>query len=275
MSCVSRGMVIVFVRNPEPGAVKTRLERDIAAHTGPEQARELTLSLYEAFVLDTMDGLRHALGESAALRICFDPPEAAASVMQWLGADLEYAPQRGRNLGARMGSAFEEAWPVADRAVLMGSDAPGYPPELVVRALDALDEAGGADAVIAPSLDGGYFAIGFRKESYRRDFFERLAWGGDTVFEKTLSKLHDAGLEVEILPAWNDVDHANDARALLAVYEQGDSLANSRTFGVLAEHRALFERFDIDADSADDGIASLRRRLEDARRAIMSGIRFE
>lgn len=272
MNNTARGKVMVFVRNPKPGAVKTRLERDIAAYTGPEQARALTLALYEAFVLDTVDGLRRATaGNDVALRICFDPPGAEEQVRRWLGADLEYARQHGDDLGARMARAFEEAWQDTDCAVLTGSDVPDYPPELMIQALGVLHSQDGVDAVIAPSLDGGYFLIGFRKRSYRRDFFEGLDWGGESVFETTLEMLQNSGLHVEILPEWNDVDQGCDALALLALHEQ-DDFTKSRTFALLDEHRALFERFDIDAPVGCAG-SSLRRRLAEALQTIHSEIR--
>ncbi len=269
MNSTARGTVMVFVRNPEPGAVKTRLERDLAAYIGPERARALTRALYEAFVLDTVDGLRRATGNDAVLRICFDPPEAAEPVRRWLGADLEYAPQHGDDLGARMARAFEGALQETDCAVLTGSDVPDYPPELRLQALGKLNGPEEVDAVIAPSLDGGYFLIGFRKSSYRRDFFEGLDWGGTSVFETTLAMLQNSGLHVEILPEWNDVDQGCDALALLALHEQ-DEFTKSRTFALLYEHRALFERFDIDAQPAGCAGTSLRRRLAVALRSIHS-----
>lgn len=262
-----RGMVMLFARCPEPGAVKTRLERDFAPLLGRDQARSLTLALYKAFLQDTADGLRQAAGEDVTLRVCFDPPEAGQAMRRLLGADLEYAPQHGADLGARMANAFEEAFRSVDRAVLMGCDAPDYPQVLAVSALGDLDAS---DAVVAPSLDGGYFLIGFRRESYRREFFEGIEWGGATVLRDTEAAICAAGQGLARLPAWNDVDHLHDALALWSMH-RGGAFARSRACRIFDAHAAVLRRLEQDAAiraSAEAICASLKVSQEAIRKRM-------
>jgi glycosyltransferase A (GT-A) superfamily protein (DUF2064 family) len=188
----------------------------------------------------------------------------------WLGERPEYAPQHGGDLGERMAHAFENAWRITDRAVLVGTDVPDYPQELVAGSLDVLGEV---DAVIAPAVDGGYCVIGFHKNAYRREFFQGLSWGRDSVFRDTLARLEGAGLTVDVLPEWNDVDHGIDVRVLLEKAGAGEPgepdwfhSAGMRTRALLEAHRDLLRRFPPDAPTVDG--RSLRERLDAARRAI-------
>lgn len=258
-------MIMLFARCPELGAVKTRLERDLAPLMDRDQAQAFTLALYEAFLLDTVDGLRQAAGEGVTPRVCFDPPEAGPAMRRLLGADLEYAPQHGDDLGARMANAFEEAFRSVDRAVLMGCDVPDYPQALAMEALDTLGEH---HAVIAPSLDGGYFLIGFRKTAYRREFFENIEWGGATVLRDTEAVIRAAGLQLATLPPWNDVDHAHDALAMWAMH-RGGTFGGSRTYSILDSHAAVLRQLEDDAATGASAEA-ICRDLEASREAIRS-----
>jgi glycosyltransferase A (GT-A) superfamily protein (DUF2064 family) len=87
--------VILFVKLPGPGRVKSRLAR--------EMNDALVQRLYECMVIDAIDMLKQA---KTPFRICFDPPDAQERVRQWLGHAYVYMPQTGDDLGERMERAF-------------------------------------------------------------------------------------------------------------------------------------------------------------------------
>lgn len=240
---MSEGGIIVFVRYPEPGKVKTRLARDL----GDEAAAEL----YSAFVKDTLEGLRQA---EARRMVFYDPdlpsPEGAEeAVREWLGPDEELFPQRGHDLGQRMEAAFRRAFALGlERVVIMGSDVPDFPGPLVGMAVDVLHRR---DAVVGPAQDGGYYLIGFNRKAYMPEIFENMPWGTDQVYARTVKLLLHAGLEMTRLPEWNDVDTVRDLNVLWRL-NKNSSFAHSRTYELLATRTSLLKDYDREAPETLD-----------------------
>lgn len=230
--------ILFFVKYPQPGKVKTRLGEVI----GPETAARL----YALFVEDMLRGL-DALPSD--LRVCYLPqPDTEDGGMrerfaQWLGEGRAYYPQRGEHLGERMSDAMEAAF--ADgyaRVVLMGSDIPDFPPELVHKALLDLDRK---DAAIGPAYDGGYYLIGFRRETFFPEVFQGILWGEADVFRPTMERLRLRRLDVLRLPDWNDVDTIWDLNILYRT-NRNSSFRKSGTYALLREHDALIRQYDLD-----------------------------
>lgn len=191
-----RSAVLVFVRAPEPGRVKTRL----AAAIGPEAALRVYLRLAE----HTLREARALSG--AAVRVHFTPPEAGEAVRRWLGGPADYLPQAGGGLGDRMRRAFEEAFAAGyARVVIVGSDLPGLSAGLLRRALDLLE---GHEAVLGPARDGGYYLLGLRRPV--PGLFEGIAWSTAEVFAGTLERLRREGVEPALLEVLGDVDEVGD-----------------------------------------------------------------
>jgi rSAM/selenodomain-associated transferase 1 len=216
----SKRLILFFVKFPDPGRVKTRLSRVLGDERGA--------ALYSAFVLDMLATLDLT---GYPLAVCFAPQARGEAFRTWLGRGRRYLSQTGDDLGERMKNGFREAFGMGyEKAILMGSDFPDLPPWIIGEAFSSLDRA---PAVIGPALDGGYYLIGFGRETYTPAVFDRLPWGGDTVFQETLSRFEGMRQPVHILPAWNDVDTHED---LLALYRRGKGtpFAQSRTMGCLA-----------------------------------------
>jgi hypothetical protein len=70
------------------------------------------------------------------------------------------------------------------------------------------------DVVLGPAYDGGYYLIGFRRETFLPEAFDGIPWGTEAVYMETLNKLEMGGLSVESLPRWNDIDTPDDLRDL-------------------------------------------------------------
>jgi hypothetical protein len=218
--------ILVFVKSPEMGAVKTRL----AAAVGQRHA----CRLYDRFVRDLLRMLEKAAGDGhCALNVCFHPPASGKAVAAWLGRRYVYLPQRGKDLGERMGNAFRECFAAGHRlALLVGSDLPDLPAGIIHDAFDAMEKHG---AVIGPSRDGGYYLIGFRSDCFSPDVFAGIRWGTGDVYEKTMALLRRVRRDVSVLPAWRDVDTPEDLMDLRARHGCDDFM-NSATMRYLLAH---------------------------------------
>ncbi len=218
-----KNIVLLFIKAPVRGRVKSRL----ASAVGDETAAEL----YRNFILDILDSVERS---GYPLRICVYPPEAGEKVSSWLGKERECLPQAGNDLGERMEhalrQAFSEGW---SRAVLIGSDLPDLPSAIISGAFDAL---GTSDAVIGPATDGGYYLIGFNNRPFPPRLFHDIEWSTDGVFRETMDILREASLRVHVMPQWHDVDTIDDLKAL---FERGRTAGcdESRTMVYLRQNK--------------------------------------
>ncbi len=189
--------VIVFVKNPIPGEVKTRL----TPHLSPEQAA----SLYQAFLVDWCNALSTI--STAHCVIAYTPPEGLDALQTLIGKDSVYIPQMGASLGERLIAAARWAHDQGyAKFLFVGSDSPTLPIQYVERALDLLESR---DVVIGPSVDGGYYLIGFAKYGASLSIptiFEGIAWSTEVVFRQTLGKIQTVNARLGLLPPWYDVD---------------------------------------------------------------------
>jgi uncharacterized protein len=192
-----RSALLVFLKAPRPGAVKTRL----AAAVGPALAAAVYRALAEQVVRATAPA-----GEYERVFL-FDPPQAAGEIRAWLG-DHRLHPQAAGDLGRRMAEAFAYAFALgAGRAAVVGTDAPGLSRALVCAALQGLADH---DLVLGPALDGGYYLIALDRP--RPELFEGIPWSTPRVLERTLERASELGLRVRLLEPQPDVDTLDDLR---------------------------------------------------------------
>ena len=97
----------------------------------------------------------------------------------------------------------------AGGALLIGTDTPTLPAAMLKRSLDLLRRS---RVVIAPSFDGGYYAVGVRGEM--PPIFSGIRWGRGGVLESTLARLRRARIRFELGPLWYDVDRWSDLAVL-------------------------------------------------------------
>ena len=189
--------LLFFIKNPEKGNVKTRL----ASAMGDEKA----VKLYKRFLLEMLSTLNRG---TFLFYLCFYPDHSLKDLKRWLGDHYLYTPQYGENLGEKMKNGFVEAFAMSfKRVVLIGSDIPDLPLEFIEEAFTSLNEK---DAVIGPSIDGGYYLIGFRDKSFSPQVFEGVPWGQETVFKKTMKLLEREGKTVHTLQPLRDIDTIKD-----------------------------------------------------------------
>jgi rSAM/selenodomain-associated transferase 1 len=196
---VSTRVLLVFLKHPETGTVKTRL----APALGPETAAEL----YRALCEEVLDATVPGPGEYERL-VFFAPPEAAEAVRAWLPG-LRLLPQVGEDLGARMSAAFDQAFEGgAERVAIVGTDSPALSRATVAEALDALDRA---DVVLGPAEDGGYYLLALRQP--RPELFEGMPWSTPAVLGETLARAKRGALRVHQLGRRGDIDTPADLQA--------------------------------------------------------------
>ena len=196
--------LIVFVKNPIPGSVKTRLQTRYA----PDQVA----ALYTAFVRDVL-----ARAESIDVDqrvIAFDPPDAEFEVRALFGggkAQWQYVPQVQDDLGVRMREALVQQLDAgASAAVLIGTDIPSLPAHHITQAYDLLRTK---DVVLGPSTDGGYYLIGVSKPI--PEIFEDVEWSTPGVLTQTIDRVQQAGHTLGLVPPYFDVDTPEELDFLL------------------------------------------------------------
>jgi uncharacterized protein len=208
--------LIMFVKYPEKGKVKSRLAQHLTD--------DIAVSLYENFLLDVIGTM--GIG-SFRLKIYFYPAEKEKEIKTFLGEKYEYAAQRGSDLGERMNNAFLQEFAADfDKVVLMGSDCPDLPLAIIEESFRALERE--STTVIGPSIDGGYYLIGFQKNAFCSDIFSGLEWGNSSVLEKTMNILRSQGKQLNMLPIWRDIDTREDLADLIK-RGAGTPFADSKT----------------------------------------------
>ena len=202
MSAVAplQNQLIIFVKTPRPGAVKTRLAAEIGAAAACHAYRRLVMT-----VLDRMQVIPET-------ELRFAPDDAGPEITPWLRNGWTARPQGEGDLGERMARAFEDAGADgACRVVIIGSDCPDVTAADIEQAWLALEEH---DLVLGPATDGGYWLIALQQP--QPSLFHDIPWSSEHVLQETLQRATAAGLRVHQLRTLSDVDTAEDWRALLA-----------------------------------------------------------
>lgn len=186
-------LLLVFVKNPVLGRVKTRLARTI----GDEKA----LWVYEKLLEHTR---RTAQGITAQKWVCYSDFVPAAD--DWLAGGFAAFGQEGESLGSRMLNAFQQGFAAGYASVvIIGSDCPEITPALLDEAFGLL---GTVPVVIGPAADGGYYLLGMNR--LIESLFLDKPWSTAEVFAQTVADLHAAGIPYFLLPVLTDVDEATD-----------------------------------------------------------------
>lgn len=181
----------VIAKAPVPGRSKTRLSPPLS----PDNAALLA----EAALRDTLAVVAAAGAVRTALILEGDPGA-------WLPDGLELISQRGAGLDERLANAFTD---LGGPALIIGMDTPQVQTQMLRHALELLQSG---QAVLGPTLDGGYWAIGLP------DPDPRALLGVPMSTPHTLSaqrlRLRSLGLSVAELDLLRDVDTIADAAAV-------------------------------------------------------------
>jgi len=200
----SGSVVLLFLKAPRPGFVKTRLAKSVGLQGA--------VQLHRAFAADLLEWLAALRGVET--RILFAPLDGLADCSRLLppGVPGRFAwePQARGDLGSRLAAAFSTAFARgAKRVIAIGADAPLLGPSLIRQALRVLRRR---DAVLGPATDGGYYLVGLRREEPR--IFRGIPWSTAAVLGETLRRIEGARLSRALLPPLGDVDTGADLERL-------------------------------------------------------------
>lgn len=185
--------MIIFVRNPELGKVKTRL----AATVGDEKALEIYQSL-----LTYTQTLTAAVN---AEKFVFYFNEIAETDI-WSAQGFTKKLQSGGDLGDKMKAAFDMLFQQKNnKVVIIGSDCFELTNAIIDAAFAALNKY---DVVIGPATDGGYYLLGM--QNYFPFIFDHKKWSTGNVFKETIEDVEKHKISYAILDCLTDVDIEED-----------------------------------------------------------------
>ena len=197
--------LIIFVKAPRPGTVKTRLAHSL----GGNKAAAAYAQLVETLVKN-LSRLKH-------VELRHTPDDAEEEIRPWLQSAWEARPQGGGDLGARMEAAFAEAFARgARRVVLIGSDCPEIKRGDIQEAHVKLKTH---EVVLGPSLDGGYWLIGLNRPW--RELFQGIPWSSSQVLGETLEKVRAGHGKVHLLRILTDIDTESEWRSYVSGNKTG------------------------------------------------------
>ena len=187
-----RRHVVVFLRAPQLGRVKSRLAAGIGALAALR------------FYRQTSERLLRAMARERRWRVhlALTPDRDAARACPWRFAPSRFGQGAG-DLGQRMERAVRRLPP--GPVIIIGSDIPALGPRHVAAAFAAL---GTHHAVFGPAADGGYWLVGFRRRPrLPRPLFARVRWSSPQALADTLAGL-PRDMRVAFLETLEDVDDA-------------------------------------------------------------------
>jgi len=187
-----RRRLVIMVKEPRAGRVKTRLGRDLGMTAAAWWFRHQALRL----VRDMQDPRWETI-------LAVSPDSQGLTSRIW-PAHLPRWPQGRGDLGVRMRRAVVAMPP--GPVIIIGADIPGI---TRVHIRSAFQTLGHRDTVIGPATDGGYWLIGFaRKRPPRRDLFSNVRWSTEHTLQDTLTSLDR--LTTGFVETLRDVDNLDD-----------------------------------------------------------------
>jgi len=192
---MSEAALVVIAKAPVPGRSKTRLSPPCS----PAEAAALAGAALD----DTLSAVARTPVERKLLALEGDLAGDAP-------AGIEVVPQRGHGLGDRLADALLAA---GGPALVIAMDTPQVTPALLAGAVRRLSEPG-VDAVLGPSRDGGYWAIGARSPDPA--LFHGVPMSSSRTLQAQRRRLDQLGVRWVELPTLRDVDTMADARTVAA-----------------------------------------------------------
>jgi uncharacterized protein len=201
---------VLIAKAPVPGRVKTRL----CPPCTPEQAAAIAAAALAdtVAVLDTAPVVARTLAVEGDL----------AAPLGW-----HRITQRGPGLGERLAAAYADTARPGVATLLVGMDTPQLSAAAVAAVATALT---GADAVLGPALDGGWWGLALR-DPHDAEVLAGVPMSTADTGALTLAALRRRGRRVVLRPALRDVDTVADALAVARLCSEGGAFARA-----VAEH---------------------------------------
>ena len=184
---------MIFVKNPVPGKVKTRLAKTV----GPDKALEIYQELLEH---------THRVTKNLPVDKAVFYSDEIIDGDIWDKGHYEKTVQEGSDLGKRMLNAFKNAFQKGYRkAVIIGSDNFEITSKIIQDSFSAIPQN---NFVLGPTHDGGYYLIGMT--AMHAALFKNKKWSSDLVLQETLIDIRNMNGSYKLLPELTDVDTEED-----------------------------------------------------------------
>ncbi|MBL4710738.1 MAG: TIGR04282 family arsenosugar biosynthesis glycosyltransferase [Flavobacteriales bacterium] len=186
--------LIIFIKNPVLGTVKTRLAKSI----GDKAALNVYRDLMQKCQLESLS--------TNAIRHLFYSKQIIEND-DWSNIEFEKKLQVEGGLGIKISEAFKLIFSKEAKVIVIGSDCYDLSADMMEDAFKKLDDS---DLVIGPANDGGYYLLGTKK--IYPSLFEGINWSTETVLEETLDQASKLNLSVAILEELVDLDTLEDLK---------------------------------------------------------------
>jgi rSAM/selenodomain-associated transferase 1 len=187
--CFAIQQLIIMVKEPRLGAVKTRLAGEIGAPAAARFYRTVSTNLIRRLSTDSRWRLVLAVAPDRAVASSAWPPPA------------DRMPQGHGDIGERMLRLLLASG--AARTILIGSDIPGVCAEHIAAAFKTL---GRSDIVFGPAEDGGFWLVGIRRGRCPAGLFRDVHWSSPHTLADTLRTIRAS--KVALAATLSDVDDA-------------------------------------------------------------------
>lgn len=186
----SDNLIMVFVRNPVLGKVKTRMAKKIGNKTA--------LQIYKMLLLYTEKVVYQTRRcDRAVFYSDFIEKEDI-----WHDTVYQKYVQEGNDLGERIKNAFSLAFSKGYKnVIIIGSDCVEVTEAIFE---DAFLKLNSNEVVIGPANDGGYYLLGIK--SLHKELFENILWSTENVLLDTMNVCKNLNLKYFLLPSLSDVD---------------------------------------------------------------------
>jgi len=189
----SDNLLMIFIRNPEIGKVKTRLAKTV----GNQKA----LHVYNLLLNHTNKVTKGINADKAVFYADF-----INRMDQWKNDGFLQFVQKGNDLGEKMNNAFLKAFIIGYKnVVIIGSDCFDLTETILAESFTVLNEN---EVVLGPAKDGGYYLLGM-KTCYPSLFRNKL-WSTESVLSDTLLDLSNLNVSYKLLPTLSDIDEEKD-----------------------------------------------------------------
>ena len=185
--------LIIFVKNPVLGKVKTRLAQTLN--------EDNALKIYNKLLQHT-----RKITENIFVNKYVFYSDYINYDDLWQNGLYEKKLQLGKDLGERMENAFEVLFRKGHKQIIIiGSDCYDLTTDIILTAFDQLKQN---DLVIGPAKDGGYYLLGMN--SFIPELFINKTWSSSSVFFETISQIRSLNYSFHTLPVLSDVDIPGD-----------------------------------------------------------------
>ncbi|MXZ50823.1 MAG: DUF2064 domain-containing protein [Rhodobacteraceae bacterium] len=188
-----RTRLVILVKEPVPGTVKTRLAKELGTIDATKWYRNECRKTINRLARDPRWDTYLAVS----------PDKAGMSSRAWT-TQIPRIAQGSGHLGSRLKQVFRQMLPGS--TIIIGSDIPGIKASQIATTAKAMQKY---DAYLGPSPDGGFWLIGHTgRRSLSSKALENVRWSTEFAMDDTINSLGQ--FSVGIGEVMSDVDNLAD-----------------------------------------------------------------